>query len=61
MPKDFLGGPGGEKSTATGRGTFFKEAAFAASQNPSSILFGIHLNRALKNSIRHTALETIWM
>jgi len=44
MPKDFTRGPVGEKSTATGRGTFFKEAAFAASKNPSSILLGIHLN-----------------
>jgi len=24
MPKDFLGGPGAGKSTATGRGTFFR-------------------------------------
>jgi len=23
MPKEFIWGPGGEKSTATGRGTFF--------------------------------------
>jgi len=34
---------------STGCGTFFKEAAFAASKNSSSNLLGIHLNRILKN------------
>jgi hypothetical protein len=47
MPKDFLGGPGVKKNRRADLrrhvNFVFQEAAFAASQNPSSILLGIHL------------------
>jgi len=46
MPEDFTWGTIGKKRRDVAR-HFFKEAAFAASKNPSSILLGIHLNRAL--------------
>jgi len=41
MPEEFIWGPVGGASTV--RGTALrKEAAFAASRNPSSIFMGIH-------------------
>jgi hypothetical protein len=47
MPKDFVWGPGGKKNRRADLrrhvNFVFQEAAFAASQNPSSMFLGIHL------------------